>query len=461
VATILIKNGTIVNHYGRQKADILIVGEKIEEIGENLVNIPVGTMVIDATGKFVLPGGIDPHVHFHLKTPAGYSSDDFVSGSKAAFAGGTTTVIDFVTPSRNESLPKAFEKRLADAQDCLCDYGFHISPIDLHNGLEQEMKQCLEVLGIPSFKVYMAYKRSIGINHETLGKIMALAARMNALVTIHAEEGDEISTLQQKYLADGHVEPIYHALSRPCSVETDAVTAAIALAKKTKASIYFVHVSSPHSMKCIMDAQLEGFPIYAETCPQYLLLSMDKLKGTFMQSAPYVFSPALRDSLQRDALWGYLQNGSIQTIGTDHCPFNLKGQKELGINNFTKIPNGAGGVEHRLELLYTYGVLKGIISLEQMVSLFSFQPANIFGIKDKGQVAEGFDADVVIWNPVGERVISAATHWQKCDSSIYEGLSVIGKVEMVFLRGQLAFYDGKHSLIAGKYLKRKLRPIGL
>ncbi|MFA6402405.1 MAG: dihydropyrimidinase [Salinivirgaceae bacterium] len=456
MAAILIKNGTVINHFGRQKADVLIIGKKIAEIGSDIENVPEDSQIIDASGKLILPGGIDPHVHFHLKTPAGYSTDDFISGSKAALAGGTTTIIDFVTPNKNESLPVAYEMRLADAKGCLCDYGFHISPIDFHKGLYQEMKQCVENIGIPSFKVYMAYKGSIGIDHETLEKTMVMAARLNAMVTIHAEEGDEISKLQQQYLANGHVEPIYHALSRPSSVETDAVRAAIALAKKTKAEVYFVHVSSPDSMKCIVDAQLEGFPIYAETCPQYLLLTIDKLKGSFEQAAPYVFSPALRDSNQRDVLWEYLKNGSIQTIGTDHCPFNLKGQKELGINDFTKIPNGAGGVEHRLELMYTFGVLTGKITLEQMVSMLSFKPAQIFGIKNKGQITRGYDADVVIWNPVGERIISTATNWQQCDSNIYEGISVTGKVDSVFLRGELAYKDKSHGYVSGNYLKREL-----
>jgi len=457
MATILIKNGTVVNHFGQQKTDVLIIDGKIAEIGIEIGKIPDNTKIIDATGKFVLPGGIDPHVHFHLKTPAGYSSDDFISGSKAALAGGTTTVIDFVTPTKRETLPEAFEKRMANAQGCLCDYGFHISPIKFHDGLYQEMKQCVEKMGIPSFKVYMAYKKTIGISHIKLEKIMVLAANLNALVTIHAEEGDEISTLQQKYLEDGHVEPIYHALSRPSYVETDAVMNAIALAKKTKAAVYFVHVSSPNSMKYIKDAQSDGFPIYGETCPQYLVLTMEKLKGSFQQTAPYVFSPALRDSNQRDVLWEYLQNGSIQTIGTDHCPFNFNGQKDMGINDFTKIPNGAGGVEHRLELIYTYGVLTGKITLEQMVSLLSFQPANIFGIKNKGQLINGFDADVVIWNPNGERVISTSTQHQHCDSNIYEGISVTGKVDMAFLRGHLVFNDGKYGVAIGEYLKRELR----
>jgi dihydropyrimidinase len=456
MATVLIKNGTVVNHFGRQKVDVLIFGEKIAAIGSEIENIPEHTQIIDATGKYILPGGIDPHVHFHLGTPAGYSSDDFISGSKAALAGGTTTIIDFVTPIKNESLPVAYEKRLADAKGCFCDYGFHISPIDFHEGLYQEMSHCVENLGIPSFKVYMAYKSSIGISHEILEKIMVMAAHLNALVTIHAEEGDVISTLQQQYIMNGYDEPIYHALSRPSSVETDAIKAAIALAKITKAEVYFVHVSSPDSMKCVVDAQLEGYPIYAETCPQYLLLTMDKLKGSFEQTAPYVFSPALRDANQKDALWEYLMNGSIQTIGTDHCPFNLKGQKELGINDFTKIPNGAGGVEHRLELMYTFGVLTGKITLEQMVSLLCFKPAQIFGIKNKGILTTGYDADLVIWNPVGERIISTKTQWQQCDSNIYEGISVTGEVETVILRGEFAYKDKNHGSVSGNYLKREL-----
>ncbi|HAN00004.1 MAG TPA: dihydropyrimidinase [Marinilabiliales bacterium] len=450
----LIKNGLIINSNGTKKLDIFIEDGIISKVGAGLTKPDDQTLVINAANKYIIPGGIDPHVHFHLKTNAGFTSDDFFSGSKAAIAGGTTTILDFVTPKRGQSLPDALQERLKDAETCICDYSFHVSPILYHENLESEMTYCIQKYGIQSFKVYMAYKETIGIDEPALEKILELAKKLNVLATIHAEDGDAIHDLQIRYLSQGHTEPIYHALSRPPETENHAVERAISLANKTGASIYFVHVSSGESIYSIAKAQAEGCPVYAETCPQYLVLDIEKLKGAFHQTAPYVFSPALREASHSQILWDQLSSGAIQTIGTDHCSFHLKSQKELGMNDFTKIPNGAGGVEHRLSLLFTYGVLQNKISLEQWVAITASQPARIFGLSRKGSIAEGYDADIVLWNPNHESTILAADHWQNCDTNIYEGMKVKGSAEKVWIRGNLVFDQGHHWPIRGEFLKR-------
>ncbi len=316
------------------------------------------------------------------------------------------------------------------------------------------METCVKNEGITSFKTYMAYKTSIGVEDEVLDKIMQQASKLNAIVVIHAEDGDKIDALRSKFIKDGNITPKYHALSRPAIVELEAVKRAINLAEKNKTKIYFVHISAAESVNYISDAQKRGLEIYAETCPQYLMFDDSKLTDDFYASAPFVFSPALHDSTHKDKLWEAISNNKIQTIGTDHCPFNLYGQKDIGITDFTKIPNGAGGVEHRLELLFTYGVLKKRITLEKMVDLVSAKPAEIFGLSKKGRIKEDFDADLVIWNPKTERTISAKTHFQNCDSNIYEGITVKGCAEQVFLRGKLIFSKGQHHSSKGKIIYR-------
>ena len=451
----LIKNGIIVNSEGSIKADILIGDETIIQIASEINSNNNIDIVIDADGKYVFPGGIDPHVHFHLPTPAGYSCDDFESGSRAAIAGGTTTIIDFVTPAKNESLLNALEKRKTEAQRCLCDYSFHISPTCWSDTVANEMESCVKKEGITSFKTYMAYKNSIGVEDDVLDKIMQQAAKLNAVVAIHAEDGDTIDKLRDQFIKDGNVTPKYHALSQPASVETEAVKRAISLAEKNRTKVYFVHVSAAESVNLIYYAQKRGLEIYGETCPQYLMFDDSKLIDDFYSSAPFVFSPALHKASHKDKLWEAISNNQLQTVGTDHCPFNLYGQKDIGINNFTKIPNGAGGVEHRLELLFTYGVLKNRITIEKMVELVSTKPAKIFNLSKKGIIKENFDADLVIWNPNVERTISVKTQFQNSDSNIYEGITVKGRAEQVFLRGNLIYSKGKHHDNKGKIIYRK------
>jgi dihydropyrimidinase len=451
---LLIKNGLVINANGQIKADVFIQNNSIQKVEPQISEYPTNTQIIDASGNYIIPGGIDPHVHFHLETPAGFSADNFYTGSKAALAGGTTSIIDFITPQKNQHFKQATEQRLLDAQNCLCNYGFHISPITWNETIPAQMEYAVNEAGINSFKVYMAYKKSIGIEHEVLKKVMHQAAKLNALVTIHAEDGDAIEAMQLKYLAQGNTAPYFHALSRQADTEALAVKKAIDLAAETGAKIYFVHISAQKSLEYIQLAQGKGLPVFAETCPQYLLFTKKKLQGSFNETAPYVFSPALKEASDREALWKGLADGIISTVGTDHCPFNLHGQKNLGLNDFTKIPNGAGGVEFRLALLFTYGVLTGQLSLEQWVALSSTHVAKIFNLPAKGMVANGFDADIIIWNPNVKKTLSNSNQWSVCDSNIYQGMHIQGAPDKVILAGKLVFSEGEINEFKAAYLPR-------
>ncbi len=433
--TILIKNGTVVNAGGSQRADVLIRDGKIIETGSRLELASGEGMAINAEGRYLFPGGIDPHVHMHLPTPAGYSSDDFLTGSKAALYGGTTTIIDFVTPKKGQLLSDAIALRKTEAAGCVTDYSFHVSPVEWRDSMEQEIADCMEKEGFRSFKVYMAYKDSIGLNDDVLLKVMKAVGKAGGMVTAHCELGDEIEILRNKFAAENKLTPKYHPLSRPPEAEALAVKKAIELAGEANCPLYIVHVSSKESLAHIAKAKNKGQEVYAETCPQYLLLDDSKFEGDFEEVSKFVFSPPLRKKADNDALWEALKSGVIDTVGTDHCPFTQE-QKNRGRNDFRKIPNGAGGVEHRLNLLYTYGVLAEKISIGQFVALTSANAAKIFGMfSGKGTIEKGADADVVIWNPETEKTISADTHCSNCDLDIYEGFKITGDPEIVIRNG--------------------------
>lgn len=437
---ILIKNGNIINAEKTSKADILILDNKIVRIAKN-ISVTESTQIIDATQKYVIPGGIDPHVHMQLPTPAGPSSDDFLSGSIAALYGGTTTLLDFVTPSKGQSLTTALKNRKVEAEGTLTDYSFHVSPVEWKNTTGQELKDCIKN-GITSFKVYLAYKDTVGLNYEDFYQVLKFVGKAGGLVTIHCEDGDKVEKLRNKFAEDGKISPEFHAKSRPAEFEALAVENAIELAKKAGCPIYIVHVSSELSLKHIEEAQRNGQIVYAETCPHYLLLDDSRYIGNFSETVPYVISPPLRTKTDQNALWKAISKGTIFTVGTDHCPFNLK-QKSIGVSDFRKIPNGAGGVEHRLSLLYTYGVLQNKITLNKWVDLCSRQAANIFGLKSKGEIAIGKDADIVIWNPEFENTISVKNHHQNCDLEIFEGFKTKGFAETVIKDGNVVVEDGK------------------
>jgi dihydropyrimidinase len=433
---LLIKKGTIVNSDITFISDVLVEDGKIIKIKNNIQPESLSDKIIDATDCYIMPGGVDPHVHMHLPSPAGFSSDDFYTGSNAALQGGTTTIIDFVTPQKGQSLSDAIGQRKLEAAKSLTNTYFHVSPIEWRESMEEEIIKSFDD-GFKSFKVYMAYKSSIGLNDDVLLKVMKAVSKAGGIVTVHCELGDDIDELRDKYAQEGKLTPEYHPLSRPNKYEAEAVKKAIELAKEANCPIYIVHVSTNESLKYIKEAQANKQVVYAETCHQYLLLDDSKYIGDFKQTAPYVMSPPLRKKKDNDSLWLAIANGTIKTIGTDHCPFTLK-QKETGKKDFRFIPNGAGGVEHRLALLYTYGVLENKISINEFVALTSTNAAKIFGLfPAKGIIEVGSDADIVIWEKQKENTISVTTHHQNCDINIYEGIKTIGYPKHVIIGGDI------------------------
>ncbi len=438
---LLIKNGIIVNENTTINGELLIQDGIIKKIAKKIPDDFVASEVIDAGGSYIFPGGIDPHVHMHLPGTAGCSSDDFYTGSHAALLGGTTTIIDFVTPVRGQSILSALELRKKEAEDSLCNYMFHVSAVEFTENTEKQLIQCLDE-GIRSFKIYMAYKPSIGIDDSDIKRVLKIIGKKGGVVAVHCELGDEIEELRNQFYEQGKTEPVYHALSRPPETEAKAVKRIIQLAEETDCTLYLVHISLAKSLEYISKAQESGLKVFAETCPHYLLLDDSPYYESFEKAAPFIVSPPLRKRPDNDALWKALTNGTIQAIGTDHCPFDFE-QKAAGKNDFRKIPNGAGGVEHRLALIFTYGVLKSRITLQQFVNLTSTMPAKIFGLfPQKGTIAEGSDADLIIWDPRINEIISASTHHQNCDLNIYEGIKTQGKATYVIRSGEIMVKKG-------------------
>jgi dihydropyrimidinase len=436
---LLIRNAHIVNPDRSYDADIVIDNGKVQSIltpGSLSIDGDIG--VIDAKGMLVLPGGIDPHVHLALQTPAGPSADDFVTGSRAALAGGVTHIIDFVTPRRGQSLIDALNERQNESKDCSVGLSFHMGISGWLPDLERQMEICVREFGIKSFKVYLAYRQSIGIDYDELEQIMRIAARLNVIVLVHAEEGELIDKLRSDFIQKGLNHPKYHPLSRPPESESNAVRRVIDLVMKTDCTTYFVHISCAESAHLIAIAKQSGLPIYAETCPQYLILDESVYQGTFEQTAPFVFSPPARPVDHKIMLWEHLQMGTFDTVATDHCPFNLS-QKSVGKEDFTLIPNGAGGLEFRIPLLYHYGVLQNRISMQQWVKLSSTNASNIFGIMGKGSIEVGNEADFIFFNPKVKSVFSAKNQYQNCDINIYDGFEIIGRIEKSFKSGRIAF----------------------
>jgi dihydropyrimidinase len=453
---ILIQNGIVVTADNIFSADLLIEDGKIAQIEKDGISPENADEVIDAKGFPVFPGGIDPHVHMHLPTGAGFSSDDFQSGSLAGLMGGTTTLIDFVTPRKGQLLQEALEERKKEAENSLIDYSFHVSPVEWRDSLPEEIRTLKEKEGITSFKVYLAYKNTIGLDDNILKKVMQTVANAGGMVTAHCEQGDEIDALRESFIQEGKTTPEFHPLSRPANMESEAVKKAIDFASETECPFYVVHVSAKESIKHIAEARRKGQYVFGETCPHYLLLDDSKYKGDFENSAAYVLSPPLRKEEDNKALWSALAEEELQTIGTDHCPFMME-QKKAGINDFTKIANGAGGIEHRLTLLYTYGVFQNKISLNQFVNMVSTAPAKIFGLYPrKGEIAVGSDADLVIWNPEKEHTISVKEHVMHCDQDIFEGFLTRGCPEYVITQGKIAVKNGERTKINlnGRFLKR-------
>lgn len=449
----IITNGRVVTAEQELAADVLIENDLISAIGTGLGN---ADRTIDARGRYVIPGGIDPHTHFDLPMGPGVSSaDDFESGTIAAAFGGTTTVIDFPTQERGGTLHAAVDAWLAKAEGkAAIDYGFHVICVDLPDERLVEMRQLVDE-GIPSFKLLMAYPGRIMVDDGTIYRAMRAAAGAGALTLIHAENGHVIEAMIHEALAAGHTAPKYHAATRPAATEAEAVGRAIDIAGMTGCPVYIVHLSSAAGLARVVEARRCGLPVYAETCPQYLFLDDSRYEDG-IEGAKYVMSPPLRKPEDQEALWGALASGDLQLVATDHCPFTLA-QKAAGANDFSKIPNGGPAVEHRMSLVYHGGVAGGRFDMRLFVEVTSTAAAKMFGLYPrKGTIAVGSDADIVIFDPDAEATISAATHHMRIDYSAYEGMRVRGVVDIVIARGKVivenGHFTGKPG--AGQFLKR-------
>jgi dihydropyrimidinase len=429
-------------------------GEIITTIGKSL-DIEADK-VIDATGKLVIPGGIDPHTHMELPFGGTQSSDDFFTGTRAAAFGGTTTIIDFAVQNKGESLTQGVDKWHAKADSkCAIDYGFHLITTEFEDGDEAEMYRVMDE-GITSFKLFMAYPGVFLADDATIFRAMSAAGERGGLICMHAENGIVINEIIKRFLKDGRTAPKYHALTRPTIAEAEGVHRAIAIAEMAESPVYIVHVSCTDALNKIREARDRGIPAFAETCPQYLFHSIEDYGDDF-DGARYVMTPPLREKHNHSELWKGLRMDDLQVISTDHCPFCMKEQKELGKDDFSKIPNGGPGVENRMALIYNGGVVENRISLNRFVELTSTAAAKMFGLfPKKGTIAVGSDADIVIFDPNKEHTFGVDAEHMNVDYSSYEGWTVKGKVETVLSRGRVVIEKGEHLGKAGdgQFLKR-------
>ncbi len=454
---LLIKNGTVVTASDRWVGDVRCRDGAIAEVGAGLAGEP-GEEVVDASDLLVFPGGVDPHVHMELPVAGTVSSDDFdETGTAAALAGGTTTIIDFVHPERGEGFLEALAARRREAAKAVADYGLHMAVTWWGDATAAEMAACVE-RGVPSFKIYLAYKATVGLDDDDVVRVLAAAAELPALVLVHAEHGEMVEHLRDRMAAEGHTSPRWHAASRPPELEGEATNRAAVLAGTAGASLYVVHVTCRQSVAALAAARARGWPVSGETCPQYLLLDDSVYERPGFEGAAFVCAPPLRPADHAPALWEALEHGDLEIVATDHCPFTME-QKRLGADDFRKIPGGAAGVEHRLALLYTHGVGEGRFDEHRFVDLVSTRPAKRFGLYPrKGEIAPGSDADLVLWDPEATATISAATHHHRCDRTPFEGFSVQGQPAVVIAGGRVVFRDGKLDVErgAGRFLERSL-----
>ena len=453
----VIRNGRIVTAVDDYNADLLIEDGKIAMIAKSIDF--EADKVIDAKGRLVIPGGIDPHTHMELPFGGTSASDDFRTGTVAAAHGGTTTIIDFAVQSKGQSLNEALDvwHQKAEGKTAI-DYGFHLICTDLPDSRLPELKGCIDQ-GVSSFKLFMAYPGVFLVDDATIYKAMRKSGEHGGLICMHAENGVVIDAIVKQALADGHTAPKYHALTRPTKAEAEGVHRAIAIADMAHAPVYIVHLSSSDALDEVTRARDMGVPAFAETCPQYLFLDYSVYEQPGFEGAKYVMTPPIREKWNQEKLWRGLQYNDLQVISTDHCPFCFKEQKELGRDDFSKIPNGGPGVEHRMSLIYNGGVAQGRISLNRFVEITSTAAAKIFGLfPRKGTIAVGSDADIVIFDADEEMTITAKEHHMNVDYSCYEGMKVRGVTKTVLSRGELVIEEGKFVARDGRgeFLKRGL-----
>jgi dihydropyrimidinase len=453
----VIRNGTIVTATDTYAADVGIAGDKISTIAAQLSAENAGR-TIDATGCYVMPGGIDVHTHLDMPFGGTTSADDFESGTIAAAFGGTTTLVDFAIQYKGQTLRTAFETwmKKADGKAAI-DYAFHCIITDLTDAQLEEMGALVKE-GVSSFKLFMAYPGVFMLDDASIFRAMSRAAECGGLICMHAENGGAIDVIVRRALAEGKRAPKYHALTRPTTAEAEATSRAIALAEMAGAPVHIVHLSCNEALDKVREARDRGLPVYAETCPQYLYLSIENFDAPGFEGAKYVFTPPLREKWHQEKLWQGLAKDDLQLVSTDHCPFCFKEQKEMGRDDFTKIPNGGPGIEHRLSLVYSGGVVAKRFSPNRFVQLVSTAPAKLFGLYPrKGTVAIGSDADLVVFDPHAEQVISAKTHHMRVDYSMFEGIRTQGAPKVTLSRGKVVveknLFVGRAG--AGQFLRRK------
>jgi len=451
----LFKGGTIVNADATTKGDVLVDGERIAMIGERL-DVPADR-TIDATGKWVIPGGIDPHTHMELPFGGTFAKDTFETGTRAAAFGGTTTIIDFAVQPRGGSfrdgLATWHEK--ADGKACI-DYAFHVIVSDMRDDLLSEMDELVDE-GVTTFKLFTAYPGVFLSGDDAIFKALKQTARNGGMVLMHAENGPVIDVVAAELVEQGTTDPIGHGLARYSIFEGEATNRVIRLAQAAKAPVYFVHMSAKEALNVLRAAQNDGLPAFAETCPQYLFLSLDDLRNGF-EGAKFVCSPPMRDRSagHQEELWKGLVRGNLSLVGTDHCPFDFHGQKEMGRGDFRKIPNGVPGVEERVDLIHDGGVVAGRITPNRFVEITSTAAARIFGLTHKGAVAVGYDADLLVYDPNRKHTLSAKTHHMDVDYSCYEGKVVQGGSDVVMSHGKVVVENGQWLGQAGdgRFIKR-------
>jgi len=458
--SILIKNGRIITAVDDYMGDVFIENETITHIGKSLDM--EADEILDASGKYLFPGGLDPHTHLDMPFGGTVSADDFETGTRAAAHGGTTTLIDFAIQTKGQSTLEALDTWHAKAEGkTAIDYGFHMIVTDLEDDRVHEMKMLADE-GVTSYKLFMAYPGVLYVDDGTIYRAMRKAGENGTVVCMHAENGIVIDEIVKRALAEGKTEPKYHALTRPTRMEAEGVHRAISIAEVANVPVYIVHLSSSDALEQVMLARNRGVHAFAETCPQYLFLDHSYYEQEGFEGAKYVMTPALREKWNQDELWKGLKFGDLQSISTDHCPFCFKDQKTLGIDDFSKIPNGGPGVENRMSLVFNGGVNSGRISLNKFVELTSTAAAKTFGLfPKKGTIAVSSDADIVIFDPDRKETISvdnSCTHHMRVDYNAYEGFEVTGFTETVLSRGKIIIKDceymGKKG--DGQFLKRGL-----
>jgi len=458
MATLLIRNGIVITATDLYEGDVFVDGEKIVAIGSSLQM--KADRVIDAQRKYVVPGGIDVHTHLDMPFGGTTSADDFESGTIAAAHGGTTSIVDFAIQYKGQTLHHAWETWMKKAErKAAIDYGFHMIITDLSDHVEEEM-DALVRQGVTSFKLFMAYPGVFMLDDASIFKALLRTGKNGGTICMHAENGGVIDVLVKRALAEGKTAPKYHALTRPARAEGEATHRAIALAEIADVPIYIVHLSAAEALDMVTEARDRGVPAFAETCPQYLFLSYDNYEEAGFNGAKYVMSPPLRPKETQERLWRGLAFNDLQAISTDHCPFCMKEQKTLGRDDFSKIPNGAPGIETRMSLVYDGGVRSGRISLNRFVELTSTSPAKIFGLfPRKGTIAPGSDADIVIFDPEKKVRLSQKTLHMKVDYNPYEGREVVGVTDTVISRGRVIIDAGKFVGRAGSgaFIKRASR----